>query len=159
MKLFRDDAAGCWATTLRGYHCCRSGLWGRAYETRVFLFLWVAMFWFLPGGTAGGCCAWAAAPGICHRRSRCGKLARHTPRVFWASSSSADLPFLLSILCCLLKNDDLRFSLRLSLVYWCQERHRVLIFPVPCRVVSIWYASIVAILCVPLCASQVRVCS
>ena len=34
----------------------------------------------LRGGTPGGCCAWAAAPGVCHRRSRVGELPRHTPQ-------------------------------------------------------------------------------
>ena len=32
----------------------------------------------LRGGTPGGCCAWAATPGVCHRRSRVGELPRHT---------------------------------------------------------------------------------
>ena len=34
----------------------------------------------LRGGTPGGCCAWASAPGVCHRRSRVGELPRHTPQ-------------------------------------------------------------------------------
>ena len=34
----------------------------------------------LRGGTPGGCCAWAAALGVCHRRSRVGELPKHTPQ-------------------------------------------------------------------------------
>ena len=61
MKLFRDDAAGCWATTLRGHHCCRSGVWRHTRKTCVFLFLWVAVFffWFFQVGRRA-----AAAPGL-----------------------------------------------------------------------------------------------
>ena len=40
----------------------------------------------LRGGTPGGCCAWAAAPGVCHRRSRVGELPRHTPQSHFSVS-------------------------------------------------------------------------
>ena len=64
------------------------------------------------------------------------ELARHRPRScffrsFLLAFSSVDLPVVLSILCCLPINDG-------SSVFGAQSRHRVLIFLVPCRVVSIW---------------------
>ena len=40
----------------------------------------------LRGGTPGGCCAWAAAPGVCHRRSCVGELPRHTPQTHFSVS-------------------------------------------------------------------------
>ena len=60
-------------------------------------------------------------------------------RPFLLAFSSVDLPVVLSLLCCLPINDG-SFSFR-STSRWsigAQSRHRVPIFPVPCRVVSIW---------------------
>ena len=125
------DAAGCWATTQRGYHCCRSGcqdMLRRHVVAPGVLSLCMhfsTSFLVNTSGRARGCCCggvlrgqrWdigAAGPTGVH------KLSRHTPRsrpLFWSF-----LLLSISLLCCLFcivsqATKILFFSLRLSLVY------------------------------------------
>ena len=73
--------------------------------------------------------------------SHCEELARHKPRsCFFVRFCWRFLLLLISLLCCLYRvASDKRWIFSTS--RWsigAQCRHRVLIFPVPCRVVSIW---------------------
>ena len=87
--LLGDDAA--WLSLLQVWGV---GTRSRRFSFLVFLFLWVErhmtlfgpsflVFLFFQVGRRllrRWCCAWAAAPGVFHRRSRVGELPRHTPQ-------------------------------------------------------------------------------
>ena len=74
-RLLDDDAA--WLSLLQGWgvKTCSQNTWQLWFSYLVFLFLHVVVFWFFEVGRRA-----AAAPGVCHRRSRVGELPRHTPQ-------------------------------------------------------------------------------
>ena len=138
--------SGCWTTTRRGYHCCRSGcqdMLRRHVVAPGVLSLCMhfsTSFLVNTSGRALGCCCggvlrgqrWdivAAGPSGVH------KLSRHTPRsrpLFLEFSPSVDLPVVLSLLYCLPSNEDFVFFRSAS--RWSigdEQGHRFLRFPAP----------------------------
>ena len=114
--------SSCWSELLRIYqrHICTVS----------------SLFSVNTSGRALGC---FAGPLLCVPSLVEGKCGSSQDKPFFLTCSSADLPVVLSFLCCLPINDG--SSVFCSTSRWpirAQSRHRVLIFPVPCRVVSIW---------------------
>ena len=139
------DAAGCWATTQRGYHCCRSGcqdMLRRHVVAPGVLSLCMhfsTSFLVNTSGRAQGCCRggvlrgqrWdivAAGPTGVH------KLSRHTPR--FRPLSWSFLLLSISLLCCLfcIVSQATKILFFRSASRWSigdEQGHRFLRFPAP----------------------------